>query len=272
MGSERRQTRGEGIGFVPTRASALGATPGVVARAASLSTRLLAALGLSAVLPTAIDAARRARRRDRDADNDKEREKDEASEEKIGKAEESEDEQVDAQDKSSGDDKRRNRDDQADGDDGGEKARRESRRQEASSDASDEEDGGGGGGRRRNRDDADAESAQDTGEDGLDDEPADTAPVTPPTTNPNVTLPDTSADPDDVELIVQSNPDVIAQTSTSGGFAFAQSGGVTAISGPDGARIVQTGEPDVVTPAPTPAPTPEEPAPDGGDNGVDFAS
>ena len=87
------------------------------------------------------------------------------------------------------------------------------------------------------------------------------APPAAPPTNPNVVLDDihtTSI----ADLVVEANEDVIATVSASGGFAFARSGGVTAVTGPDGATIIQTG--DVTTPT--------EPSDDGGNNDLDFSS
>ena len=123
--------------------------------------------------------------------------------------------------------------------------------------AAQKSDGGGGGGGGRNN----------------DDEPATTPTPTPSgvtSTNPNVNV-GTTTGGDDVELVVQSNPDVIANTSAKGGFAFAKSNGVTAISGPDGAKIIQSGTTETVTVPGTTTPT--EPPSDGGDNNApDFAS
>jgi len=72
------------------------------------------------------------------------------------------------------------------------------------------------------------------------------------------------------DLVVQSNPDVIAQTSAKGGFAFARSGNVTAVSGPDGAKIIQNG-PTTGTEV-TPVPSPTTPGTEGGNNNVGFES
>jgi len=47
---------------------------------------------------------------------------------------------------------------------------------------------------------------------------------------------------------------------------------VIAVSGPDGAQIIQSDDPDdVVTPAPSPD-LDDEPADDGGNNDLDFTS
>jgi hypothetical protein len=96
------------------------------------------------------------------------------------------------------------------------------------------------------------------------DEPA--AAVAAPT-NPNVVITDIP-EISDVELVVEANPDVIASVSSSGGFAFARSGDVTAVTGPDGASIIQSGE---IAPAPTTEPV-VEPSDDGGNNDLDFSS
>jgi hypothetical protein len=70
------------------------------------------------------------------------------------------------------------------------------------------------------------------------------------------------------DLLVQGNDHVIASVSTSGGFAFARSGDVVAVSGPDGASIIQTGDVNAGTNGTNPA----EPSPDGGNNDTSFAS
>jgi len=85
--------------------------------------------------------------------------------------------------------------------------------------------------------------------------------------NPNVAIddiPDTSPN----DLVVQGNDDVIATVSTNGGFAFARSGDVVAVTGPDGASIIRTGGETTGTNGTNPS----EPSPDGGNNNVDFAS
>jgi hypothetical protein len=94
----------------------------------------------------------------------------------------------------------------------------------------------------------------------------DTTPANPNDVIDNVidTVPSTSIN----DLLVNANDDVIA--STGGGFAFARSGDVIAISGPDGASIVQTG--NVTTGTNGTSPAPVEPSPDGGDNNMDFSS
>jgi hypothetical protein len=85
--------------------------------------------------------------------------------------------------------------------------------------------------------------------------------------NPNVfidDIPGTSIN----DLVVEGNDDVLASVSTSGGFAFARSGDVVAVSGPDGASIIQTGD----VSAGTRGTSPTEPSDDGGNNNADFLS
>ena len=140
------------------------------------------------------------------------------------------------------------------------------RKQEADS-GSDEDDGADGRGGRRSED-----LAQESGRDDEPnvDETVDDVPVVPPvTTNPNVPV-DTAPDLTDVDLFIEANPDVVASVSSSGGFAFARSGNIVAVSGPDGAQIVQTDdlEDEVVTPAPST----DEPTDGGGNNDIDFTS
>jgi hypothetical protein len=85
--------------------------------------------------------------------------------------------------------------------------------------------------------------------------------------NPNVVIDDIPRSPI-ADLVVDANDDVLASVSTSGGFAFARSGDVIAISGPDGASIVQTGDVNTGTTGTNPA----APSDDGGNNDADFAS
>jgi hypothetical protein len=85
--------------------------------------------------------------------------------------------------------------------------------------------------------------------------------------NPNVVIdaaPDTSIN----DLVVQGNDQVIASVSTSGGFAFARSGDVIAVSGPDGASIIQSGDVN----AGTSGTSPTAPSDAGGNNDVGFSS
>ncbi len=101
-------------------------------------------------------------------------------------------------------------------------------------------------------------------------------PVTPgqiATSNPNVLLDDLLLDAGafNVGSVVEGNGDVVANVSPGGGFAFARSGNVVAISGPDGATILHTDDPDYRVSTNT-APRATEPSPDGGNNDVDFTS
>jgi hypothetical protein len=160
-------------------------------------------------------------------------------------------------------------------------SRREARRQAKQEAASDEgEDGdSGGGGKQRSRELEQAANTEDVQKEpdaeliAADDAPATTTPahIGIAQTNPNVDLDDVPAVDDipaldDAELIVQGNANVIAAVSTNGGFAFARSGDMTVVSGPDGPRIIQ-GEIAEVT-----VPVDEEPVDDGGNNDVDFSS
>ena len=99
--------------------------------------------------------------------------------------------------------------------------------------------------------------------------PADEAPDATSATpaNPNVVIDDIPSSPI-ADLVVDANEDVIARVSTSGGFAFARSGDVIAVTGPDGASIIQTGD---VTSG-TSGTSPVEPSDDGGNNDVGFSS
>jgi hypothetical protein len=95
--------------------------------------------------------------------------------------------------------------------------------------------------------------------------------TTAPTTNPNVSV-DTSP-VDDPTLVVESNPGVIASVSARGGFAFARSDDIVAVTGPDGASIVQADS--FVPPGTSPPPPPTsdlEPTDDGGNNDIGFTS
>lgn len=120
-----------------------------------------------------------------------------------------------------------------------------------------------------------AQKASDsTGDSPADSSPADSSSpntisdaTTVTAANPNVAiddLPDTSL----TDLVVQGNDHVLASVSTSGGFAFARSGDVIAVSGPDGASIVQSGDVNTGTSGTNPA----TPSDGGGNNDVGFAS
>ncbi len=129
------------------------------------------------------------------------------------------------------------------------------RQQEANVDSSDDD----GAGRRERSTEELAQNLGDTTDDIL---PTPTVP-----SNPNIPVA-TTPDLTDADLFIEANPDVIASVSTSGGFAFARSGNVIAVSGPDGAQIIQTDDPEDVV---TPSPSPSEPS-DGGNNDIDFSS
>jgi hypothetical protein len=146
-------------------------------------------------------------------------------------------------------------------------------------------DGGKTRGESRRNSDSDSDSSESSAEDGdsflqssrpfrrfeqrAEREPEDVVPdattVTP--ANPNVVIDDIPSSPI-ADLVVDANDDVLASVSTSGGFAFARSGDVIAISGPDGASIVQTGDVNTGTSGTTPG----EPSDDGGNNDVGFSS
>jgi hypothetical protein len=93
----------------------------------------------------------------------------------------------------------------------------------------------------------------------------DASSVTP--ANPNVAINDIPSSPT-ADLVVDANDHVVANVSTSGGFAFARSGDVIAVSGPDGASIIQTGDVSTGTSGTSPA----EPSDGGGNNDVGFSS
>lgn len=236
--------------------------------------RLLSGLGLAgAISPQIAEAERKGRRR---ADN-QERKNDDAGDnrddrEQGTQKERSSDQRNDnasAEDRASGDDSgksgKRSRDEsrreedhrseQSASDNG--KTRSESSRRDADSDSSSRDkssandDSSVDGGRVREFEQQANEPVEDT--------PAVTT-VTP--ANPNIVIddiPTTSI----ADLVVEANDDVIATVSASGGFAFARSGDVIAVTGPDGASIIQTG--DVST-------DPTEPSDDGGNNDLDFSS
>lgn len=246
----------------------------------SQTTRVMAGLGLAAISPTTADAARKGERRavdderknddggenrdDREHRNQNER----GSDREIDRRASTED--ADSSDKSDRSGKRdrtetRNEDDESSeqgGSDSG-KNRGESRRGDDDSDSSSrdssppDEDSSQGSGRR-------VREFEQQADEPADDTPAQTT-VTP--ANPNVVvddIPGTSI----ADLVVEANDDVIATVSTSGGFAFARSGDVIAVTGPDGATIIQTGDVTSGTSGTIPA----EPSDDGGNNDLVFSS
>ena len=243
-------------------------------RLRSAASRLASGLGLAAsVTPQIAEATRKGQRgsdnqqrknddpgngRDeREQRDQKESGSDEGSDKASTEARDSTDESGRSQKRAR--DESRNEEDDRNGQGGSNNGRTqdESSRQNADSDASSRDRSSGNddsseaGGRR-------VREFEQQVEEPVEDTPAVTT-VTP--ANPNVVIddiPTTSI----ADLVVEANDDVIATVSASGGFAFARSGEVIAVTGPDGASIIQAGE---VT-------TPPEPSDDGGNNDVDFSS
>jgi hypothetical protein len=230
--------------------------------------RLLAALGLAAFSSEVAGAARKSGGRNDDA-----RGKSDDRAEKTRDEHES--------------DRKSDSKDGAESKDAESESGKQGRKQERTSNEESNDQNGSGGAKDRGdssprNSDSDSTSRGDSSADDSEqgdrsvrefaqrgDEPRDDVPdvttVTP--ANPNAVIddiPDTSVN----DLVVQGNEDVIATVSTSGGFAFARSGDVVAVTGPDGASIIQTG--DVTTG--TNGTDPTEPPADGGNNNVDFAS
>lgn len=250
-------------------------------RLRSHSVRLLSGLGLATAFPLAADAARKDDRRgdkeDRRDDGAGDNRNDGGDAGNSGKdknADAKSDEKNSDEKESKGDEARNSnkneRGSRGDEDDAGgrntteaESDRQATRRQEATaeSDESPRKNNDGGetdrGGRRSQ------EFEQSADDQTVEDEPE--ASVVAPT-NPNIVITDIPQITD-VDLVVEANPDVIASVSTSGGFAFARSGDVTAITGPDGASIIRSGDG-----APATTTDPVEPSDDGGNNDLDFSS
>jgi hypothetical protein len=261
----------------PRIADVLGSGSGIRSRAG----RLLSALGLMTMSPEAADAGRRSDERD----DSQGRTKDEAQDNPDDNAKKTKDEQK-ADRKN---DSETSNEDRNTGEKSGKSGKHDQNEQRSGSDESSEQNGSDGGkGRgdspRRNADSdstsrenasANDEShhhggrhvrdfAQQADEPPPDDVP-DATTVTP--ANPNVFIdgiPDTSLN----DLVVQGNDNVLASVSTSGGFAFARSGDVVAVTGPDGASIIQTGD----VSAGTRGTIPPEPSDEGGNNNADFLS
>jgi len=148
-------------------------------------------------------------------------------------------------------------------------SRRVSRRQDANSDAEASsqsgDDASARGNNRRSRELEQTSNRDD--EPGVDATVGEASVLDPVArTNPNVAL--TGAfdgiDAFDAGLLGESNTGVVA--STGGGFAFARSGNIIAISGPNGARIINTDDPDFA------GLLDDEPSDDGGNNDMDFTS
>jgi hypothetical protein len=247
--------------------------------------RLLGALGLMTISPEVADAGRRSDERD----DSQGRTKDEAQDNPDDNAKKTKDEQkADRKNESDTSNEDRNT-----GDKSGKSGKHDQNGERSASDESSEQnESGGGKGRgdspRRN---ADSDSTTRESASAIDEshhqggqhvrdfaQRADRAPDEPPpddvpdaTTvtpaNPNVFIddfPDTSLN----DLVVQGNDNVLASVSTSGGFAFARSGDVVAVTGPDGASIIQTGDVSAGTRGTFPA----EPSDEGGNNNADFLS
>ena len=236
--------------------------------------QFLSGVGLAAS-PQFADASRKSERRaddqerknddsgnDRD-DRDQKNQNERDSDQKNGKAgaedrdSSGKSEKHDRDENRSENDESRNQDGSDNGKNRGDSRRRDddsdsSARDASSADADSSQDGGR---RVREFEQQAHESAQDT--------PAQTT-VTPANPNAVDDIPTTSI----ADLVVEANEDVVATVSTSGGFAFARSGDVIAVTGPDGATIIQTG--DVTTG--TNGTDPVEPPADGGNNDLDFAS
>ena len=243
--------------------------------------RLVSGLGLISMSPHVADAARKSERRDDNQarNNDDSGDNRQEPSQNEQEAKRKNDDRASSEDRETSDESR-----------SAEKRDRDDRRQE---DDVSSEQGGSDGGKSRgdsSRRDADSDSGSrddsstdnDSDQSGrrvreleqevdepLEDVPVEDVPA--PTTitpgNPNVVvedIPTTSI----ADLVVEANDDVIATVSTSGGFAFARSGDVIAVTGPDGASIIQTGDVNAGTRG-TP---PEEPSDDGGDNDMDFLS
>jgi hypothetical protein len=235
--------------------------------------QFLSGVGLAAS-PQLADASRKSERRaddqerknddsgnHRDQKNQNEQDTDQENDDKAGA------EDRDSSDKSEKRDRNESRSENEESRDQGEtdneKNRGESRRRDDDSDSrsrddsSADDDSSQGGGRRVREFEQQADiPAEDT-----------PAPTTVTPANPNVVvddIPTTSI----ADLVVEANDDVIATVSASGGFAFARSGDVIAVTGPDGATIIQTG--DVTTG--TNGTDPAEPPADGGNNDLDFSS
>jgi hypothetical protein len=266
--------------------------------------QLVTGLGVAAAFPEAADAARknaRAKAKDERQDEKSGKNEDEESRKSRQQAEESEpeddesDKKRDKTDKNDaeaesegkrakkseseasedesdrGEKRQRNKSDDAEDEDNSGGGRRQATKRQDAEDSESEDDNGGGG--RRSRD-LEQNGGRNRDDEPVDDEPIEDVdepvapPATVPATNPNVSIGDIPDD-DDLELVVQGGTDVIAGVSTSGGFAFARSGDVTAISGPDGAQIVLNGDIDEIL---EPIPEVEEPTEDGGNNDLGFTS
>jgi hypothetical protein len=240
--------------------------------------RVFSGLGLAAASPQVADAARPSERRadkqernDDDASNN--RDKSEGSKQSETASDQRNDDKANAETRDSG----------AKSDNSGKRVRDESTNEnDESRETRATDDGKTRGESRRNSDsDSSETSAEDQGslehtgrrsrgfEQRAEDEPLDDVPdaITVTPANPNVVADGIPSSPI-ADLVVDANEDVLASVSTSGGFAFARSGDVIAVSGPDGASIIQTGDESTDTIDTSPV----EPLDDGGNNDVDFVS
>jgi hypothetical protein len=263
----------------PRIADILGLGRGIHSRTG----RLLGALGLTTISPEVADAGRRSDERD----NSQGRTKDDVQE-NSDEAEKTKNEQK-ADRKNESD---TSNEDHNTGDKSGKAEKHDRNGQRSASDESSEQNGSDGGKGRGDsprrkaesdsttQDDASADDSHHHGgrhvrdfaqraDEARVDSPPDDVPdattVTP--ANPNAFIdevPDTSIN----DLVVQGNDNILASVSTSGGFAFARSGDVVAVSGPDGASIIQTGD----VSAGTRGTIPGEPSDEGGNNNGDFLS
>jgi hypothetical protein len=247
--------------------------------------RLLSGLGLVAISPELSDAARKGDRQD----DNQVRKNDDTGNNRNDRDEKNQEER----DSSHQNDRKANAEDHNTGDKSGTTEKQNQNESRSENDDKRNQDGSESGkslddSQRQNADSL-SKSSGTSGEDddshhhttrhvqefeqqadtaAVDDVPdsIDTTPANPNDVIDNVidNVPSTSIS----DLVVNANDDVIA--STGGGFAFARSGDVIAISGPDGASIVQTG--NVTTGTNGTSPAPVEPSPDGGDNNMDFSS
>ena len=246
----------------------------------SQSGRVLSALVLAVTSPQFADAARKGERRadNQDRKNDDARNNRNTSEENK-KSETASDQRNDGK---TGEE---TSDSSARSDKSGKRDRTESTDENDESREQKVADSGKTRGESRRNSDSDSDTSKTSADDNdsnlqsdrhvrrleqrANDLPADDVPGATSATpaNPNVVIDDAPSSPI-ADLVVDANDDVIASVSASGGFAFARSGDVTAVSGPDGASIIQTGDVSSGTSGTSPA----EPSDDGGNNDVGFSS
>lgn len=278
----RRPATGRGKNDVDDRRLIIGSWREVGRSALARSGKLLFGLGMTAALPPTGSGARKDKRAEDDADARKEDRREAKAEDNSrdiqkqsdANAENSEtsnnrtkDESQEGKNRTEKGERREERTESNDTsvkDESTDGARRSvTRQQEANVDSSDDD---GAGRRERSTEELAQNRARDD-EPDLGDTTDDILPTPTVPSNPNIPVA-TTPDLTDADLFIEANPDVIASVSTSGGFAFARSGNVIAVSGPDGAQIIQTDDPEDVV---TPSPSPSEPS-DGGNNDIDFSS